>query len=202
MPLPSPQRRRVRGPVAEPGPAAGLGAADGRAEAARAGRRPSDSVPSASRRERARHARIATAACRRAASTAPGLVAYVYGKLGVELPHNAAAQYSYGRPVDRKNLKPGDLVFFHGLGHVGLYIGRGRIIHAPQSGERVEIQSLAVAQRQRRRRPPPRPGLSAIAPSERCVDAVLVVEDVGEDRACLLELDGAAAASSPRSSQE
>jgi cell wall-associated NlpC family hydrolase len=73
-----------------------------------------------------------------------GLVAYVYGKLGVRLPHNAAAQYGYGRPVDRSHLRPGDLVFFHGLGHVGLYIGRGRIIHAPQSGERVEIQSLAA----------------------------------------------------------
>jgi cell wall-associated NlpC family hydrolase len=71
-----------------------------------------------------------------------GLVAYVYGKLGVDLPHNAAAQYAYGRPVDRGDLRPGDLVFFHGLGHVGLYIGRGRIIHAPRSGERVEIQSL------------------------------------------------------------
>lgn len=73
-----------------------------------------------------------------------GLVAYVYGKLGVRLPHNAAAQYGYGRPVARGSLRPGDLVFFHGLGHVGLYIGRGRIIHAPQSGERVEIQSLAA----------------------------------------------------------
>ena len=72
-----------------------------------------------------------------------GLVAYVYGKLGVRLPHNAAAQYAYGRAVDRRHLKPGDLVFFHGLGHVGVYIGRGRIIHAPHSGERVEIQSLA-----------------------------------------------------------
>ena len=61
-----------------------------------------------------------------------------------QLPHNAAAQYSYGRSIDRAKLKPGDLVFFHGLGHVGLYIGRGRIIHAPQSGERVEIQSLAA----------------------------------------------------------
>jgi cell wall-associated NlpC family hydrolase len=72
-----------------------------------------------------------------------GLVAYVYAKLGISLPHNAAAQYSYGRSVDRGRLKPGDLVFFHGLGHVGLYIGHGRIIHAPQSGERVSIQSLA-----------------------------------------------------------
>jgi cell wall-associated NlpC family hydrolase len=72
-----------------------------------------------------------------------GLVAYVYGKLGVDLPHNAAAQYAYGRPVSRSQLRPGDLVFFHGLGHVGLYIGRGKIIHSPQSGERVEIQSLS-----------------------------------------------------------
>jgi cell wall-associated NlpC family hydrolase len=71
-----------------------------------------------------------------------GLVAYVYGKLGVDLPHNAAAQYAYGRPVSRSQLRPGDLVFFHGLGHVGLYVGHGKIIHAPQSGERVEIQSL------------------------------------------------------------
>lgn len=73
-----------------------------------------------------------------------GLVAYVYGKLGYRLPHNAAAQYGYGRPVGRTHLRPGDLVFFDGLGHVGLYIGRGRIIHAPHSGEVVEIQSLAA----------------------------------------------------------
>ena len=73
-----------------------------------------------------------------------GLVAWVYGKLGVSLPHNAAAQYSYGTPVDRSDLRPGDLVFFHGLGHVGLYIGRGRMIHAPQSGRSVEIQALTA----------------------------------------------------------
>ena len=72
-----------------------------------------------------------------------GLVAYVYGKLGIPLPHNAAAQYGYGRPVDPAHLRPGDLVFFHGLGHVGLYIGRGRFIHAPRTGERVSIQSLS-----------------------------------------------------------
>ena len=73
-----------------------------------------------------------------------GLVAFVYGKLGIALPHNAAAQYGYGRAVDRAQLKPGDLLFFHGLGHVGLYIGHGRMIHAPRSGENVEIQSLAA----------------------------------------------------------
>jgi cell wall-associated NlpC family hydrolase len=72
-----------------------------------------------------------------------GLVAYVYARLGISLPHNAAAQYGYGRAVDTAHLRPGDLVFFHGLGHVGLYIGRGRFIHAPRSGERVSIQSMA-----------------------------------------------------------
>jgi len=72
-----------------------------------------------------------------------GLVAYVYERLGIRLPHNAAAQYSYGRAVDRGHLRPGDLLFFHGLGHVGLYIGQGQMIHAPRTGERVSIQSLA-----------------------------------------------------------
>jgi cell wall-associated NlpC family hydrolase len=73
-----------------------------------------------------------------------GLTSWVYARLGISLPHNAAAQYAVGRAVDRRHLKPGDLVFFHGLGHVGLYIGGGRMIHAPQTGERVEIQSLSA----------------------------------------------------------
>jgi cell wall-associated NlpC family hydrolase len=71
-----------------------------------------------------------------------GLTSWVYGRLGIELPHNAAAQYSYGSPVDLGHLEPGDLVFFHGLGHVGLYIGGGRMIHAPQTGETVEVEAL------------------------------------------------------------
>ena len=73
-----------------------------------------------------------------------GLVMWVYGRLGLSLPHNAAALYSVGRPVARGRLRPGDLLFFSGLGHVGLYIGRGRMIHAPQSGRNVEIQALAA----------------------------------------------------------
>ena len=72
-----------------------------------------------------------------------GLVMYVYGKLGVSLPHHAASQYSYGRNVSRWALKPGDLVFFSGLGHVGLFIGNGRFIDAPQSGAVVRVASLA-----------------------------------------------------------
>ena len=142
--------------VAESGPARRLGAAAARAAAEAQG---ADARP-AGRADRGRGSsacRIATAAARRAGSTAPGSSPTSTASSGSALPHNAAAQYSYGRAVDRGHLKPGDLVFFHGLGHVGLYIGHGRMIHAPQSGERVEIQSLAVAQRQRRGRPPPHP---------------------------------------------
>jgi cell wall-associated NlpC family hydrolase len=72
-----------------------------------------------------------------------GLVSWVYGRLGVTLPHNSAALYGVGRSVRTDELRPGDLVFFSGLGHVGMYIGSGRMIHAPQSGRHVEIQALA-----------------------------------------------------------
>jgi hypothetical protein len=71
-----------------------------------------------------------------------GLVSWVYGRLGVGLPHNAAALYGVGRRIRLASMRPGDLVFFSGLGHVGLYIGHGRMIHAPQSGRNVEIEAL------------------------------------------------------------
>jgi cell wall-associated NlpC family hydrolase len=71
-----------------------------------------------------------------------GLVMYVYAKVGVSLPHNAAAQYGYGMPVSRDQLQPGDLVFFNGLGHNGIYIGGGQFIHAPHTGDVVKISSL------------------------------------------------------------
>jgi cell wall-associated NlpC family hydrolase len=73
-----------------------------------------------------------------------GLVMWVYGRLGIVLPHNAAALYSVGRRISLAQMLPGDLVFFHGLGHVGIYIGHGRMIHAPQTGERVEIEALGA----------------------------------------------------------
>jgi cell wall-associated NlpC family hydrolase len=68
---------------------------------------------------------------------------YVYAQVGVSLPHNAAMQYSYGSPVGKEFLQPGDLVFFNGLGHVGLYIGGGQFIHAPHTGDVVKISSLS-----------------------------------------------------------
>jgi peptidoglycan DL-endopeptidase CwlO len=72
-----------------------------------------------------------------------GFVMYVYAQVGVSLPHNAAAQYGYGTPVDRSQLQPGDLVFFNGLGHNGIYIGGGSFIHSPHTGDVVKISSLS-----------------------------------------------------------
>jgi cell wall-associated NlpC family hydrolase len=71
-----------------------------------------------------------------------GLVRYVYRRFGVELPHSSYADFNLGRRVGRWALQPGDLVFFSGLGHVGLYVGHGRFIHAPHSGTRVQISRL------------------------------------------------------------
>jgi cell wall-associated NlpC family hydrolase len=61
-----------------------------------------------------------------------GLTRWVYGHVGVSLPHSSAAQWRYGRRVSRRALRPGDLLFFSGLGHVGIYLGRGAVIHAPR----------------------------------------------------------------------
>jgi cell wall-associated NlpC family hydrolase len=72
-----------------------------------------------------------------------GLVMYVYAQLGISLPHYAAAQYQLGTPVDRSQLQPGDLVFFDALDHVGIYIGNGQFVHAPQTGDVVKITALA-----------------------------------------------------------
>ncbi len=71
-----------------------------------------------------------------------GFTMYVYAQVGISLPHNAAMQYGMGSAVGREFLQPGDLVFFNGLGHVGLYIGGGQFIHAPHTGDVVKISSL------------------------------------------------------------
>ena len=72
-----------------------------------------------------------------------GLTMYVFAQIGVSLPHFAAAQYRMGVPVSRDQLQPGDLVFFRGLGHMGMYIGGGNFIHAPRTGDVVKISSLS-----------------------------------------------------------
>ncbi len=72
-----------------------------------------------------------------------GFIMYVYAQVGVSLPHYAAAQYNYGVPVSKDQLEAGDLVFFDGLGHNGIYIGGGQFIHAPHTGDVVKISSLS-----------------------------------------------------------
>jgi cell wall-associated NlpC family hydrolase len=72
-----------------------------------------------------------------------GLTMYAYAQVGVYLPHNAAMQYGMGHPVAQSQLEPGDLVFFNGLSHVGMYIGGGRFVHAPHTGDVVKISSLS-----------------------------------------------------------
>jgi cell wall-associated NlpC family hydrolase len=74
-----------------------------------------------------------------------GLVMYVFAQVGVSLPHYTVGQYNYPNAVSvpRNELQPGDLVFFAGLGHVGIYVGNGQFIHAPHTGDVVRIDSLS-----------------------------------------------------------
>ena len=72
-----------------------------------------------------------------------GLVRWAYGRVGVDVPHSSYALYSTGRRVSRSHMKPGDVLVFSGLGHVGLYLGRGRMIHAPYTGKTVEVVRLS-----------------------------------------------------------
>jgi len=72
-----------------------------------------------------------------------GLVRWAYGHVGIDLPHSSYALYDVGRRASTSRLQPGDVLFFEGLGHVGLYVGNGRMVHAPQTGRDVEIVDLA-----------------------------------------------------------
>ncbi len=72
-----------------------------------------------------------------------GFTRFVYAHFGFDLPHSSGAQSTLGRRVTRSALRPGDLVFFDGLGHVGIYIGDGLFIHAPHTGTTVSIDPLA-----------------------------------------------------------
>lgn len=69
-----------------------------------------------------------------------GFVQYVYFQFGYTLNRTADAQSTQGTRVDRSELKPGDLVFFSGYGHVGIYIGDDKFVHASNSG--IKVSSL------------------------------------------------------------
>jgi cell wall-associated NlpC family hydrolase len=72
-----------------------------------------------------------------------GLVVYVYAQLGISLPHYTVSQWNATIPVSPSDMQPGDLVFFDGLGHVGIYIGNGQFIDAPHTGSVVRVDSIA-----------------------------------------------------------
>lgn len=72
-----------------------------------------------------------------------GLTAYAWGRAGVSLPRNSRAQYASIRKIPRDAAAPGDLIFYYSpISHVSLYLGGGRVVHAPQPGSTVEIAAV------------------------------------------------------------
>ncbi len=72
-----------------------------------------------------------------------GLVMWAYAQEGISLPHYTGSQWNSGVHIARADLEPGDLVFFYqDISHVGLYIGDGLMIDAPDFGQVVEVQAI------------------------------------------------------------
>jgi peptidoglycan DL-endopeptidase CwlO len=71
-----------------------------------------------------------------------GVIVAAYRRLGISLPHKASAFYGVGRAVPRSQLQPGDILIMSGGRHAGIYIGGGKMIHAPKPGRRVEIAPI------------------------------------------------------------
>lgn len=72
-----------------------------------------------------------------------GLTSWAYNQAGVSIPRSSRSQSTHGTPVSQSQLAPGDLVFFYNpVSHVGMYIGNGQMVHAPQSGDVVKVASV------------------------------------------------------------
>nr|WP_208630126.1 C40 family peptidase [Amycolatopsis kentuckyensis] len=72
-----------------------------------------------------------------------GLLLWAYRKAGITLPRNSAAQAQYGTSIPRDQLQPGDLVAYYSpVSHIGMYLGDGKMVHAPTSGDVVKISPL------------------------------------------------------------
>ncbi len=77
-----------------------------------------------------------------------GLTMRAFQSAGVSLPHSSAAQFRYGKSVSRSNLRAGDLVFFGSpISHVGIYLGGGKMVHAPRSGSRVKVATMDMGRK-------------------------------------------------------
>ncbi len=93
-----------------------------------------------------RSARYVFGAANLRSTDCSGLTMQLYRSVGIALPHSARSQYHYGRTVSRKDLLPGDLVFFgrsRGISHVGMFIGNGKMIHAANPRKGVRIDALS-----------------------------------------------------------
>lgn len=77
-----------------------------------------------------------------------GLMMAAWRRAGVKIPRVTYAQYrQVNRKVQMGDLRPGDLIFFHGRSHVGMYVGHGRFLHAPNSGSRIRIDKFGAARK-------------------------------------------------------
>ena len=77
-----------------------------------------------------------------------GLTMRAFQAAGVSLPHSSRAQYNYGKSIARKDLQPGDLVFFgKPISHVSIYVGGNRMLHAPRTGARVKIAEFDLGKK-------------------------------------------------------
>ena len=75
-----------------------------------------------------------------------GLTQFAYAAAGIKLPHSSRMQSTMGTAVPRSALRPGDLVFFRSpVSHVGMYIGNGKMVHAPTPGTSVQVTSVDMA---------------------------------------------------------
>ena len=77
-----------------------------------------------------------------------GYICWVYARHGITVPRHTSAQAKAGRPVSRKQLKPGDILVFRqpgkkGVAHTGIYAGKGTFLHSPKSGAKVREEALA-----------------------------------------------------------
>ncbi len=71
-----------------------------------------------------------------------GLASYAYAQIGVDVPHYTLSIWNAFPKVPREDLLAGDLVFFHDLGHMGIYLGAGLFVHAPHTGDVVKVSDL------------------------------------------------------------
>lgn len=71
-----------------------------------------------------------------------GLVQYAYGQAGIALPSTTKEQKTQGRPVSQSDLRPGDVLFFYRSGsHAAIYVGGGKVVHAPGGGQDVKVEN-------------------------------------------------------------